>query len=52
MWKGESYRTELSQITDSGLPVILSAPWYLDLISYGQDWENYYQVDPLDFTGN
>ncbi|XP_040842104.1 beta-hexosaminidase subunit beta [Ochotona curzoniae] len=51
VWKGEFYRTELSQITNSGLPVILSAPWYLDLISYGQDWENYYQVDPLDFTG-
>ncbi|XP_058418065.1 beta-hexosaminidase subunit beta [Diceros bicornis minor] len=52
VWKAEAYRGELSQVTADGRPVLLSAPWYLDYISYGQDWEKYYQVEPLDFDGS
>lgn len=51
MWKSEHYSYELKQVTGSGFPAILSAPWYLDLISYGQDWKNYYKVEPLNFEG-
>ncbi|KAL4683450.1 hypothetical protein H8959_021144 [Pygathrix nigripes] len=51
VWKDNAYPEELSKVTASGLPVILSAPWYLDLISYGQDWRKYYKVEPLDFAG-
>lgn len=32
--------------------MILSAPWYLDWISYGQDWVKYYRVEPLEFSGS
>ena len=46
-----SFSTELSNITAAGFPVIISAPWYLDVISYGQDWRHYYSVEPLDFEG-
>ncbi|MCV4753230.1 family 20 glycosylhydrolase, partial [Escherichia coli] len=52
VWKSENYLNELAQVTASGFPAILSAPWYLDLISYGQDWRNYYKAEPLNFEGS
>eukprot|EP00071_Canis_lupus_P036920 XP_022270477.1 beta-hexosaminidase subunit beta [Canis lupus familiaris] len=52
VWKFQSYSEEQAQVTAAGFPVILSAPWYLDWISYGQDWKGYYKVDPLDFSGS
>lgn len=52
VWKEDMYNKEVSQITDAGFPVILSAPWYLDVISYGQDWRTYYQVEPLNFPAS
>ncbi|CAK6444316.1 unnamed protein product [Pipistrellus nathusii] len=51
VWKEEMYTDDLRAITAAGFPVILSAPWYLDRISYGQDWRVYYAVEPLDFSG-
>ena len=32
--------------------VLLSAPWYLNYISYGVDWQKYYKINPQDFGGN
>jgi hexosaminidase len=29
----------------------VSACWYLNYISYGQDWEKYYKCDPRKFQG-
>ncbi|MBZ3869585.1 Beta-hexosaminidase subunit beta [Sciurus carolinensis] len=52
VWKDAQYSKELSKITAAGFPVILSAPWYLDVISYGQDWKTYYSVEPLHFSGS
>ncbi|XP_024588539.1 beta-hexosaminidase subunit beta isoform X2 [Neophocaena asiaeorientalis asiaeorientalis] len=52
VWKVEDYTREQSKVTEAGFPVILSAPWYLDWISYGQDWKKYYAVDPLSFEGS
>ncbi|XP_037657997.1 beta-hexosaminidase subunit beta [Choloepus didactylus] len=51
VWKSENYPMEQQRVTQAGFPVILAAPWYLDLISYGQDWRKYYVVEPLDFPG-
>ncbi|XP_052015895.1 beta-hexosaminidase subunit beta isoform X2 [Apodemus sylvaticus] len=51
VWKNENYLSELQHVTAAGFPAILSAPWYLDLISYGQDWRNYYIAEPLSFIG-
>ncbi|XP_069818898.1 beta-hexosaminidase subunit beta isoform X1 [Dendropsophus ebraccatus] len=51
VWKGENYQQELHQVTDAGFSAILAAPWYLDYISYGQDWQRYYKVEPLNFNG-
>ncbi|XP_007941560.1 beta-hexosaminidase subunit beta [Orycteropus afer afer] len=52
VWKSDSYPAELTQVTAAGFPVILAAPWYLDWISYGQDWKKYYEVEPLNFSGS
>ncbi|PKU42669.1 beta-hexosaminidase subunit beta [Limosa lapponica baueri] len=52
VWIGNNYAHELSSVTGAGFTAILSAPWYLDYISYGQDWKKYYSVEPLNFPGS
>ncbi|CAH2296835.1 beta-hexosaminidase subunit beta [Pelobates cultripes] len=52
VWKGESCFEELYKVTAKGFQAILSAPWYLDYISYGQDWQKYYVAEPLMFDGS
>jgi len=49
-WKG-SWQDELAKITSKNYRALLSTPWYLDYISYGADWRNYYKVEPLSFNG-
>ncbi|KAM8793616.1 beta-hexosaminidase subunit beta-like [Eudromia elegans] len=49
VWMGNNYAEELSRVTKTGFTSILAAPWYLDYISYGQDWKKYYSVEPLNF---
>ncbi|XP_062984003.1 beta-hexosaminidase subunit beta [Elgaria multicarinata webbii] len=51
VWMGNMYKDELRKVTKAGHHAILAAPWYLDYISYGQDWKKYYTVEPLDFFG-
>uniref|UniRef100_A0A4W4EQY0 Beta-hexosaminidase n=1 Tax=Electrophorus electricus TaxID=8005 RepID=A0A4W4EQY0_ELEEL len=51
VWKMNMVEEELQNVTGAGFTTILSAPWYLDYISYGQDWKNYYKVEPLSFNG-
>lgn len=51
VWKGNNMEEELKNVTEAGFTTILSAPWYLDYISYGQDWQRYYKVEPLNFPG-
>uniref|UniRef100_A0A452DWT0 Beta-hexosaminidase n=1 Tax=Capra hircus TaxID=9925 RepID=A0A452DWT0_CAPHI len=51
VWKKRNFHMKLRKITAAGFPVIISAPWYLDLISYGEDWTGYYLVEPLNFAG-
>ncbi|XP_072526732.1 beta-hexosaminidase subunit alpha isoform X2 [Salminus brasiliensis] len=53
IWKGvpADYQAELGRITLAGYRVLLSAPWYINHISYGQDWRNAYTVQPQNFSG-
>ncbi|XP_010754177.2 beta-hexosaminidase subunit beta isoform X2 [Larimichthys crocea] len=51
VWIGGGSNEEMSRVTDAGYTTILSAPWYLDYISYAQDWQKYYKVEPLSFNG-
>ena len=40
-----------ANVTNAGYHAVLSAPFYLNIISYGMDWWTYYQVEPANFTG-
>lgn len=51
IWKGKGYQAELSKMTKAGHRVLLSAPWYINHISYGQDWRMSYAVQPQNFSG-
>ncbi|XP_023194090.1 beta-hexosaminidase subunit beta isoform X1 [Xiphophorus maculatus] len=53
IWKGtqEAYQSEMARITLAGYKTLLSAPWYLNRIAYGQDWPGFYKADPQDFQG-
>lgn len=42
----------VNQITEKGLPSILSSCWYLDHLSGGGDWKKFYSCEPSDFPGN
>ncbi|XP_007955133.1 beta-hexosaminidase subunit alpha [Orycteropus afer afer] len=48
----ETYSKELELITQAGFRVLLSAPWYLNRITYGPDWKEVYLVEPLAFDGS
>ena len=49
--KEKYWRSELFNVTEKGYRAILSSCWYLDLISYGPDWTNYYKCEPHSFNG-
>jgi len=51
VWKGGDWQAEMARVTAAGFKSVLSAPFYLNVISYGMDWSKYYQVEPANFTG-
>ncbi|KAJ8261251.1 hypothetical protein COCON_G00169740 [Conger conger] len=53
VWKGneQKYQQEMAAVTAAGFQTILSSPWYLNRISYGQDWKQIYMADPHSFNG-
>lgn len=42
---------EMALVTRAGFRALLSAPWYLNHITYGPDWKEIYLVEPLAFEG-
>ncbi|XP_078541154.1 beta-hexosaminidase subunit alpha [Lissotriton helveticus] len=54
VWKGsedKKYLEELAAVTKAGYRALLSSPWYLNRIYFGQDWRDVYQVELLQFNG-
>ncbi|TSP36067.1 Beta-hexosaminidase subunit beta [Bagarius yarrelli] len=52
VWKeNPDYKHEMAKITAAGFHTLLSTPWYLNRISYGQDWQGVYKADPQSFNG-
>nr|XP_022328431.1 beta-hexosaminidase subunit alpha-like [Crassostrea virginica] len=55
VWRGNStipWQHYMSEISQQGYQTILSSCWYLNYISYGQDWRKYYECEPYNFTGS
>ena len=59
VWKGatnsnpkliSNWHSEMANVTSAGFQAVLSAPFYLNYISYGEDWPKYYLVEPSNFT--
>ncbi|XP_061163844.1 beta-hexosaminidase subunit alpha-like [Saccostrea echinata] len=54
VWRGNTtvpFQSYMSTISSKGYKTILSSCWYLNYISYGQDWKKYYECEPYNFTG-
>jgi len=51
VWKDENWQDEMAAVTKAGYHTVLSAPFYLNYISYGADWKKYYTIEPANFTG-
>ncbi|XP_018120717.1 beta-hexosaminidase subunit beta isoform X2 [Xenopus laevis] len=51
VWKEKLYQEEMAAVTAAGFQALLSSPWYLNRISYGQDWIQVYRVEPTNFNG-
>lgn len=49
--KMRGWREYVHDLTEAGHQVIVSSCWYINYISYGQDWKNFYNCDPTDFQG-
>ncbi|CAL8114046.1 unnamed protein product [Orchesella dallaii] len=49
VWKknGSDWAPYLQHALDEGYQVILSSPWYLNYIAYGETWREYYESDPV-----
>ncbi|XP_025113570.1 LOW QUALITY PROTEIN: beta-hexosaminidase subunit beta-like [Pomacea canaliculata] len=58
VWKDKDGRTAATHweeyannLTARGHNVVVSSCYYLNYISYGQDWRTYYRCDPHNFNG-
>lgn len=49
----EAWQEELQRVTKAGHRALLSAPWYINLGSFGgDDWVDYWRADPRGFRGS
>lgn len=51
IWKGK-HEEELFKVTSKGYKALLSSCWYLDALSSGGNWIEFYKCDPHNFPGS
>ncbi|CAK8694421.1 beta-hexosaminidase subunit alpha-like [Clavelina lepadiformis] len=51
VWINNHIDKELEKVTKLGYRAILTAPWYLNMIHYREDWQYYYMYEPSAFNG-
>ncbi len=44
---GRTWQDELKTVLTHGYKALASSPWYLDLIKYGQQWQEMYTAEPM-----
>lgn len=47
----KKWQEYIPAIAEQNLQIVISACWYLNYISYGEDWKKYYNCDPRSFNG-
>lgn len=55
VWKGhgtDAWKEEMDKVTKAGHRGLLSAPYYLNYITYGDDANTFYSVEPTAFGGD
>jgi len=50
VWDQVAPETTLHRMTSEGRDVIVSYPWYLDHVRYGESWAKMYSFEPLSFN--
>lgn len=54
VWKDYTnihYNDTIAAVTKAGYRAILAAPWYLNRVTYGVDWDKAYLIEPTNFNG-
>lgn len=51
VWIPEKWQETMERVTAKGYKTVLAGPYYLNLISYGLDWHNYWRAEPTNYTG-
>ncbi|XP_060082425.1 beta-hexosaminidase subunit beta-like [Ylistrum balloti] len=52
VWKNkQKWSSNMLNVVQRGYSAILSSCWYLNYIQYGQQWRQYYECDPHNFSG-
>ncbi|KAI1285567.1 Beta-hexosaminidase subunit alpha [Halotydeus destructor] len=47
----KTWQEYIVPIAQQNYEIVLSSCWYLNYISYGEDWKKYYNCNPRDFNG-
>ncbi|XP_064467782.1 beta-hexosaminidase subunit beta-like [Ornithodoros turicata] len=53
VWKNsahDKWQGHATRVARKGYQIVVSGCWYLNYISYGDDWKKYYECDPTSFS--
>ncbi|CAH8853461.1 unnamed protein product [Trichobilharzia szidati] len=50
--KSEGWKKSVEEITGAGFKVLISSCWNFSDVGVGDDWQSFYECDPLNFEGS